>query len=445
MSGISDALNSSANNLRSLNRSLNVIQGNVGNASTPGYARQTLDAALDSASGADPLHQASSRDEFAEAAVQRQNAQLGQFDQLSSILTTVEPNFPAGADSGIPKSINDLFASFSALSANPNDNVARQQVINHASQVALDFNSTAASLANVLSTARQQVSASVDNINHLAGLIRDFNVTLQTNAGAATDPSSDAKLHATLEQLSEFTGVQTLRQSDGSLTVLLNGQTPLVVGAIQYKIQADTTSGPNASIKDSNGGDITSKLAAGRLGGALQAVNQFLPSYQTGLNQLAQGLADAVNGALAAGVDSNGAAGAPLFSYTANSAAATLAVTGITTAQLAAATPGAPGGNGNALALSALGTNPGLNGLTFAGFFGALSAQVGRDVTNSGDNQSVQQQLLAQARAQRAATSGVSLDEEAVRLVEFQRAYEAMAKLVSVLDELSQATIAMIP
>jgi hypothetical protein len=29
--------------------------------------------------------------------------------------------------------------------------------------------------------------------------------------------------------------------------------------------------------------------------------------------------------------------------------------------------------------------------------------------------------------------------------VEFQRAYEATAKLVSVLDELSQATIAMIP
>ena len=242
-----------------------------------------------------------------------------------------------------------------------------------------------------------------------------------------------------------FLSLELLRQSDGSLTVLLNGQTPLVVGEIQYTIQADITSASTVSIKDSSGADITSNLAGGRLGGALQAVNQLLPSYQNGLNQLAQGLADAVNGALAAGVDANGAAGAPLFSYTANNAAATLGVTGITPAQLAAATSAAPGGNGNALALSALGTTPGLNGLTFAGFFGALSAQVGRDVTNAGDNQSVQQQLLAQARAQRAATSGVSLDEEAVRLVEFQRAYEATAKLVSVLDELSRATIAMIP
>src|SRR5258708_6646842 len=149
MSGISDALNSSANNLRSLNRSLSIIQSNVGNASTPGYARQDVGSALDSL-GSDPLQQESSRDEFAEAAVQRQNAQLGRFDQLASILTTVEPNFPAGADSGIPKGINDLFASFSALSTNPNDPVARQQVINQASQLALDFNSTAASVGNVL-------------------------------------------------------------------------------------------------------------------------------------------------------------------------------------------------------------------------------------------------------------------------------------------------------
>jgi len=183
MSGISDALNSSANNLRSLSRSLNIIQTNVGNASTPGYARQDVGAALDSLSAADPLQQESSRDEFAEAAVQRQNAQLGQFDQLSSILGTVEPNFPAGGDSGIPKSINDLFATFSALSANPNDSATRQQVLNQAAQVAQEFNSTANSLATALSTARQQVSASVDSINHLAGLIRDFNTTQQSNAG----------------------------------------------------------------------------------------------------------------------------------------------------------------------------------------------------------------------------------------------------------------------
>src|SRR5439155_11935745 len=133
---------------------LGIIQSNVGNVSTPGYARQDVGAALDRASAA---QQASSRDEFAESAVYRQNSKLGQFDQLSTILATVEPNYPASGDTGIPKSISDLFATFSALSANPNDTSARQLVFDRARQVALNFNSTATSLGNALAGARQQV------------------------------------------------------------------------------------------------------------------------------------------------------------------------------------------------------------------------------------------------------------------------------------------------
>jgi flagellar hook-associated protein 1 FlgK len=134
-----------------------------------------------------------------------------------------------------------------------------------------------------------------------------------------------------------------------------------------------------------------------------------------------------------------------LFTYNSSAdTAASLAITAIAPGELAAALPGAAGGNGNALALSALGASPILNGFSFTTFYGNLSATVGRDVANAKDSQSVQAQLLAQARAQRTSLSGVSLDEEAVRLVEFQRAYQATAKVVSILDQLSQDTIDMI-
>ena len=39
---------------------------------------------------------------------------------------------------------------------------------------------------------------------------------------------------------------------------------------------------------------------------------------------------------------------------------------------------------------------------------------------------------------------GVSLDEEATILIQFQRAYEANSRLITVLDQLSQATIDML-
>jgi flagellar hook-associated protein 1 FlgK len=41
--------------------------------------------------------------------------------------------------------------------------------------------------------------------------------------------------------------------------------------------------------------------------------------------------------------------------------------------------------------------------------------------------------------------SGVSLDEEATILLQFQQAYEASSKLINILDQLSEDTINMLP
>jgi flagellar hook-associated protein 1 FlgK len=445
MSGISEALNSAANNIGSLERSLSIIQSNVDNASVPGYARQDLVGAIGASSTAAVVDQQSSRNEFAETAVRQQNSLLGHFNQLTSILGSVEPNFSANGTTGIPNAINNLFAGFSGLSTRPNDTSARHAVIDQATELAKSFNTAAANLGSIQGSARQQISSQVDTINHLASLVQVYNATQQSNASGVSDPIVDAKLHDTLEQISGYAAVQALTQNDGSITLLLGGQTPLVVGKTQYKITADITSGPTAAIRDSTGADVTSLVSGGTLSGSLQAVNQSIPSYQNSLNQLAQRIADSVNAALAAGVDSNGNAGAPLFTYNSSAdAASSLAVSGIAPSELAAASVGAGGGNGNALVLSALGNTPTLNGFTFTTFYGNLSATVGRDVASAKDSQGVQAQLLSQARAHRTSLSGVSLDEEAVRLVEFQRAYQATAKMVTVLDQLSQATIDMI-
>ena len=443
MSGISDAMIAAGGHLQGLGRSLSIIQTNIGNAATPGYARQDL-VSVAGMSIVSEFAQASSRDEFAEQAVRRQTSQLGRFDQASAVLRQVEPSFGAAGDAEIPKAISNLFATLSGLTAAPNDTRTRQLVLDRAAQLGRAFNSTATMLQNIAGEARHQVLVSVESINRLASFVRDFNVTQAANAAAGDNAIVDAKLNDTIEKMSEFAGVQTLRQNDGTITLLLGGQTALVVGQNVYTIQADLASGPTAAIRNSDGIDVTAHVTSGRLSGALQAVNQFLPTYQGGLDQLAQGIADAVNTALAAGVDVNGNPGAALFTYTPPNIAASLATTGITAGELAAATPGAPGGNGNALTLAGLESSLTIGGLTFAGFYGNLAAGVGRDVADARDNLDVQKQVLAQAREQRSESSGVSLDEEAVRLVEYQRAYQATARLISVLDQLSETVINMI-
>src|SRR5260370_23406823 len=200
MSGITEGLNAASNSIRSLERSLTVIQSNVDNGSVPGYARQDLVGAIGSASNATVVDQQSSRNEYAETSVRQQNSLLGHFTQLTSILGSVEPNFSASGTTGIPNAINNLFAGFSALSTNPNDSSARRSVIDQADALAKSFNAASANLAGVQRNARLQISSQVDSINHLASLVQAYNTTHQSNASGGNDPIADAKLPDTIRQ-----------------------------------------------------------------------------------------------------------------------------------------------------------------------------------------------------------------------------------------------------
>ena len=172
-----------------------------------------------------------------------------------------------------------------------------------------------------------------------------------------------------------------------------------------------------------------------------------MPGYESDLNTLAKSVADQVNTTLAGGVDINGAAPVVnLFSYNAiTGAAGSLAVTAITTNQIAAAAVAAPGGNGNALALAGIGTAQTINGNTFAGFYGSFGGRFGNELAQARDTQTVQESRLTQAQSIRKQTSGVSLDQEASNLIDFQRSYQAAAKIFTVLDDLTITVIGLIP
>jgi flagellar hook-associated protein 1 FlgK len=215
---------------------------------------------------------------------------------------------------------------------------------------------------------------------------------------------------------------------------------------------------PNISIVDANGDDLTGEITSGSLAGLLSVRNNLLPSLigggqqVGGLNTLAEGLANSVNAVLAAGTDSNGDPGTPLFTYnnaSPSGIAGTLAVTsGITGAQLAAADPGPPPvANGAALTLAGLdSSSPGpINGQGFTQYFSSLTSTVGYAVSNANTQATAQSQLVAQAQSLQQQVSGVSLDEEAVRLVQLQSSYDAASKVVTVIDDTLQSLINMIP
>jgi flagellar hook-associated protein 1 FlgK len=449
--GLFSSLVISAEALRVFEKALTVTQNNVSNADTAGYARQratfeamSLDTDVGLPGGVRSGPVQSARNQYAEQAVRRQTSRNAELEQRQADLEGLEPLYDASGEAGIPGALNQLFQGFLAWSAAPNDAVARNTVIERARDVAAGFVETAQGLAQSTLAADQQIRNSVDAINNLARMLKDLNTQQRQDFRAASDPAVDTQVNNTLEQLAEYVDFTTVKQADGSLTVLLGGQTALVVGDRQYEVSADISSA-QAVLRDSENRDVTGQVSGGRLGALLETRNTTIPSYSADLNRLAAGLADRVNAILAAGVDSNGWPGAALFAYNStDDAAATLSVTSILPEELAAATADAPGGNGNALQLARLADSPEIDGASFMEYYGTLAGQVGRALETTRENQQTQQQLLLQTQAFRQETSGVSLDEEAALLVEFQRSYQASARLVSILSGLTEEIINLV-
>jgi flagellar hook-associated protein 1 len=451
MGNLFTSLLSSANGLRAYEQALAVTQNNVTNASTPGYVKQTqsfealpFDVTVGLPGGVRAGPVVSSRDGFAERAVRDQQTEFGFSGQKTTNLTPLETSFNLSGTSGIAPSISNLFQSFSRLSINPNDTASRQAVIQQAGIVAESFQSTASGLLSQQSSLNRESRGAIDAINHLATTIAQINIHNRGRKPGSTDAGVDAQLNSSLEELSQLVNFTSLQQPDGTVTVYIGGQTALVTNDQAYAIQGDFSTS-QAKILSSAGTDISGQLTGGKLGALLVDENTVIPSYLSDLNTLAQGLADQVNTTLGQGIDQNGAAPTTnLFTYDPARAALSLAVNPLTPDQIAAASPGAAGGNGNALNLAALADAKTLSGYTFAQFYGNLGGRVGSDLSQAKSNQSTAQLLLSQAQDLRTQVSGVAINEEAEHLVAFQRAFEATSKMIGILDGLTATLINII-
>jgi flagellar hook-associated protein 1 FlgK len=474
MSSLIGALSASGAALDVFTQVLQTIQTNVANAQTPGYVTQTQTV--------EPLDQGglvagvktgaviSSRDEYAEQQVRTQTAASGAASQAVTSLTSLQSQFDVSASAAIPNALGQLFQSFSAWGQTPGDPTAGQNVIQAAGGLASAFQQEASGLSQFTQDTNQQLQNNVSQINTLAQQLQTDNKEILQ--GDRQDPALDAQIHNTLDQLSNYAGVSASKQSDGSYTVLLGGQTPLVVGDKQYNLQfglaqpanppATNLNGPPlAQILDSNGTDVTSQVTTGQLGALLNVRNTVLPTYignstqQGSLNTMAQQFADRVNQLLTSGNISDGPppqTGVPLFTYdSANptNVAASLAVNpGITSDQLAAIQPGPPEvANGIPLALSQL-SNPQdaadqIAGGSYTQYYATMAAGVGTALNTATGQQQSSQSALTQAQNMVQQESGVDLNQQAASLVEFQRAYEANSKMISVLDQLTLDTINM--
>ena len=317
MSNLLASLLSSAGALEAYGQVLENSQNNVSNASTPGYAKQSVylyalpfDPESGVTGGVAAGKVISARDEFSEQAVRQQSSGLGYQQQLVDSLTAVQSNFDISGNQGVPLALNNLFQSLSAWGATPGSEAARLTVVQSASDVARAFQQASANVSIQASNAEQQIGQTVGQINQLVAQVQTYNVIAMQ--GSQNDGGLSANMHAIVEQLSSLVGVTATFQSDGTVNLMMNGETPLLLGDQQYKVSSslyqpqeppptNVNSPASVRIQASDGSDITVRTTGAQLGALLHLRNQILPTYigdasQPGdLNVMAKQLADRVN------------------------------------------------------------------------------------------------------------------------------------------------------
>lgn len=428
---------------------LNTTSNNIANVNTPGYTRQvvsleeappTLEGNLLMGTGVELGQVTSERNNILELRMDQETQQQGMYSSILSALQQVQSIFNETSGAGLQSSISGFFSSLQQLSTDPTNTDYREAVLTAAQDMAQAFNQSATNVQAVQQSEDLSVQQSVNEINTLTAQIAQVNGQVSAaeglgqNAGSLIDQRDQL-----IQQVSSLVDVSEINAGNGSINLTTTSGAALVVGNQSFELttQPDATTG----FQDvySQGQNITEQISGGALGGAIYVRDQAIPSYLSSLDALASNLETSVNNIQEQGTDLNGDKGTAFFTAPPSGgqgAAAAMSVAITDPSQIAASLNGSTGDNSNVNAMIALENDPIVNGQTPINAYSNLVFQIGNDTSTAQSENDSAQGVIEQLQNQIGAYSGVSLDEEAANLTEYQRAYQAAAQVAGVINDL---------
>ena len=433
---------------------LQVTTNNTANINTPGYARQVavfeegiplLKSPLVLGSGVVFAQPSSVRDNILELRLHEETQQQSQFDTEVQQLQQTQTSFTGSNDVG--SQLTNFFNSLNGLAADPSNLSLRQGVLTSAGNLASSFRTTASNLQLQRSNIDLNVTQSVTQVNTITQKIAGLNQQIAALEGVHEDASILVNERTqSIRDLSQLVDVRVVPNETSISLTTANG-TALVASGQSFALttQLDVSGTQHVF---SQGSDITGKLTAGSLNGLITVRDKTIPGLLNQLDTLAAGLSTTLNGIHHAGFDLNGAAGGDLFTPppAGTVGAASVIQVAITDPKLlAASSDGSPGSNGNLVALYNVGGQAVANGQNPFDSYASLVFNVGNGVATAQSEADASAATVRQLSDQRNSISGVSLDEEASNLIRYQNAYQAAAKVITTISELTQTVINIIP
>jgi len=424
---------------------------NIANVATEGHSRQSVLLNSDSIIGGvlvdgvlrSESHLLSGRERDAMGS-------LGYSASSAQALLDLDGELAAG-DDNLVDGLSTMFGNLVDLSSSPLDPTLRQQVIDGADALATAFNRASNRVSDAIARADGRVSMLADEATTLASQIAAANKAL----AAKFDPTLADQRDQAAKELAELVGGEARIDPDGHMRFVTSGGAVLVHGdrassmeavpdaALDGRMRIDIVDGPHRT-------DVTSSLGGGKIAGELAFRDGA--AVQTGerIDQLAFDFANAINAVHSAHEAPDGTTGLDLFvtTATADGAAAAFAIDATVAADpglLATAATGAGAGDTTGLLAMIDLREQSLasgNSRTFTeeaiGTLASVGSQA-QQAQGAHDLELARNDALASLRD---SLSGVSLEEEMMRLSQMQRSAEAASTFISTVDEMLTNLIA---
>lgn len=453
---------------------LQTVSHNIANKSTEGYSRQRVDIQANEPTGMGNLRigagaRASNvgriNNQFVEKQLEREGAQMGHKEARAESLMRVEQVFNEQLNTGLNKNMAEFFNAYRELSNNPENLAMRNLVKESADFMAKDFKRVNSQLKAIQNEADFRINILVNEVNEIGKEIASLNQKIQAVEISSREASDerDRRDHL-LKELSKRVNIKYGESKDGALTVTVGNSALIVSGHTHRELEVANTVARegkregNVDIfyKATQSGtplNITQQIKGGEIGGLLEIRDGFINELHDEMDELAYNLANEVNRAHVAGYDRYNEKGGLFFEplERVKGASEKLSVSSKILQDpgrvVSAADPNSPADNRIANIISQLQYQRKMasDSSTFDDFYNNMVGKVGVYASRANSEVEAQRDIVGQLKNIRESISGVSLDEETARLIEYQKAFDASARLIRATDEMMDTVLNLKP
>lgn len=472
MANLFGSVSVSRQSLQNMQLGISVTGHNMANATTEGFTRQRVvlqsekifDGRFILGTGAEAKEIQRVHDALLERRIQNHKSDQSMLESEKDVLDLVEASMGqvidrqsltaegkaasqgVGSPNGIAEFLDEFFTSLSAMTLEPTSSALRSQLVNAADSLATRFRNNHNVIEQTRESVLQQIDATIIEANQLIQEISNLNHFIAIDERKSTSQSNDLRdrRQLNIEKLAELVNIETTQLENGMIDVSVGGE--ILTGNPEAKDQIESYLDGSGNIQFRTvNGQADLRVEGGKLAGLAHARDNSLPVLRDQFDTLAMELISKVNDVYQSGFDVNGDTGKMLFTGT---GAGDIGVDADLIADpglFQASGDGTAGNNNIILNLIDLGNarHDELQGKTFHSYYADTIGSLGRSIrgleTAIVDNETVGHML----DEQRNSVSGVSLDEEMTNLIQYQRAYQASARVINILDQMIQTAIGL--